>query len=193
MNFGELHSQSVWSYSHCMAINSHNGNHPIQRNIKAYLCASDVFFDKRCGGLLQRVLQEREWGRSVPQTQQFRDQEQIMRPPMRQINRSHGAMVRCACGSEIAEVGLRGAAAKFSRSNLQLRLDGSGRDAALLRALAIFHHRLVIFVKRCIIIRGTFRALFDCLLFWIPSVNLRPTAAQVKLTKTPLPESRFER
>ena len=60
-----------------------------------------------------------------------------MRSPMRQIEGSHGARIRGACGSKIDEVGSRGTAAKISRSNLQLRLDGSAREAALLRDFSI--------------------------------------------------------
>jgi hypothetical protein len=35
----------------------------------AYLSASDILLDEGCGGLLQRVLQERERGGCIPEAQ----------------------------------------------------------------------------------------------------------------------------
>lgn len=68
-----------------------------------------------------------------------------MRSPMGQIEGSHGARIWGACGSKIDEVGSRGTAAKISRSDLQLRLDGSAREAALLRDFSIGYSCSLIF------------------------------------------------
>lgn len=57
-----------------------------------YLSSSDIFFEEGCSRLLQRVEKQGKRRRRISQVEQFGYEEQIMRPPMGQVDWGHGAL-----------------------------------------------------------------------------------------------------
>jgi hypothetical protein len=85
MDFGQLLNWSAWlSPRTCLIYAS-----VFQLFLSTYLGTSYVFFIEGRGRLLQRVLDKCKGRSRVPRAQEFRDQEQIMRPSVGNVDRCH--------------------------------------------------------------------------------------------------------